>query len=36
MSLSKDGLNELINELKREEGFRASIYQCSEGVDTIG
>lgn len=36
MSLSKDGLNELISELKREEGFRASIYQCSEGVDTIG
>ena len=36
MSLSKDGLNELINELKREEGFRDSIYQCSEGVDTIG
>lgn len=36
MSLSKDGLNELINELKREEGFRANVYQCSEGVDTIG
>ena len=36
MSLSKDGKLELINELKREEGFRASIYQCSEGVDTIG
>ena len=36
MSLSKDGKIELINELKREEGFRASIYQCSEGVDTIG
>lgn len=36
MSLSKDGLNELINELKREEGFRDRIYQCSEGVDTIG
>lgn len=36
MSLSKDGLNELISELKVEEGFRASIYQCSEGVDTIG
>lgn len=36
MSLSKDGLNELINELKREEGFRDRVYQCSEGVDTIG
>ncbi|WP_096029685.1 glycoside hydrolase family protein [Campylobacter lanienae] len=36
MSLSKDGKIELIDELKREEGFRASIYQCSEGVDTIG
>lgn len=36
MSLSKDGKIELINELKREEGFRASIYQCSLGVDTIG
>ncbi|MCR8678904.1 MULTISPECIES: glycoside hydrolase family protein [Campylobacter] len=36
MSLSKDGLNELISELKREEGFRDRIYQCSEGVDTIG
>lgn len=36
MSLSKDGKIELINELKKEEGFRASIYQCSEGVDTIG
>ena len=36
MSLSKDGKLELINELKREEGFRASIYQCSLGVDTIG
>ena len=36
MSLSKDGKIELINELKREEGFRGSIYQCSEGVDTIG
>ena len=36
MSLSKDGKIERINELKREEGFRASIYQCSEGVDTIG
>ena len=36
MSLSKDGKLELINELKREEGFRANIYQCSEGVDTIG
>lgn len=36
MSLSKDGKLELINELKREEGFRSRIYQCSEGVDTIG
>ena len=36
MSLSKDGKLELINELKREEGFRDRIYQCSEGVDTIG
>lgn len=36
MSLSKDGLNELINELKREEGFRDRVYQCSLGVDTIG
>ena len=36
MSLSKDGLNELISELKREEGFRDRVYQCSEGVDTIG
>lgn len=36
MSLSKDGKIELINELKREEGFRANIYQCSEGVDTVG
>lgn len=36
MSLSKDGKIELINELKREEGFRANVYQCSEGVDTIG
>ena len=27
---------ELINELKREEGFRDRVYQCSEGVDTIG
>ena len=36
MSLSKDGKIELINELKIEEGFRANVYQCSEGVDTIG
>ena len=36
MSLSKDGKLELINELKREEGFRDRVYQCSEGVDTIG
>lgn len=36
MSLSKDGKIELINELKREEGFRDRVYQCSEGVDTIG
>ncbi|WP_086226674.1 glycoside hydrolase family protein [Campylobacter devanensis] len=36
MSLSKDGLNELINELKREEGFRDRVYQCTAGVDTIG
>lgn len=36
MSLSKDGLNELLEELKREEGFRANIYQCTAGVDTIG
>ena len=36
MSLSKDGELELINELKREEGFRERVYQCSEGVDTIG
>ena len=36
MSLSKDGKLELINELKREEGFKDRIYQCSEGVDTIG
>ncbi|MDY6135080.1 glycoside hydrolase family protein, partial [Campylobacter lanienae] len=34
--LSKDGKLELINELKREEGFRDRVYQCSEGVDTIG
>lgn len=36
MGLSKDGLNELINELKREEGFRDRVYQCTAGVDTIG
>lgn len=36
MSLSKDGLNELINELKREEGFRDRVYQCTAGIDTIG
>lgn len=36
MSLSKDAKLELINELKREEGFRDRVYQCSEGVDTIG
>ena len=36
MSLSKDGKIELINELKREEGFRDRVYQCSEGLDTIG
>ena len=36
MSLSKDGKLELINELKREEGFRDRVYQCSIGVDTIG
>ena len=36
MSLSKDGKLELINELKREEGFRDRVYQCSLGVDTIG
>ena len=36
MSLSKDGKLELINELKREEGFRDRVYQYSEGVDTIG
>lgn len=36
MSLSKDGLNELLEELKKEEGFRANIYQCTAGVDTIG
>ena len=36
MSLSKDGKIELINELKREEGFRANIYQCTAGVDTVG
>ncbi|TWO22633.1 lysozyme [Campylobacter hyointestinalis] len=34
--LSKVGLKELIDELKVEEGFRANVYQCSEGVDTIG
>lgn len=36
MSLSKDGKIELINELKREEGFRDRVYQCTAGVDTIG
>ena len=36
MSLSKDGLNELLEELKKEEGFRDRVYQCTAGVDTIG
>ena len=36
MSLSKDGLNELLEELKREEGFRDRVYQCTAGVDTVG
>tara|TARA_Y100001938_G_C8056338_1_gene414576 strand:- start:1013 stop:1414 length:402 start_codon:yes stop_codon:yes gene_type:complete len=26
----------LINEIKKHEGFRSSVYQCSQGYDTIG
>ena len=27
---------ELIKEIKKHEGFRSSVYQCTEGYDTIG
>ena len=26
----------LINEIKKHEGFRSTVYQCTEGFDTIG
>ena len=26
----------LINQIKKHEGFRSTVYQCSEGYDTIG
>ena len=26
----------LLNQIKKHEGFRSSVYQCTEGYDTIG
>ena len=26
----------LLNEIKKHEGFKSNVYQCTEGYDTIG
>ena len=26
----------ILNDIKRHEGFRSTVYQCTEGYDTIG